>query len=581
MIWVELNELCMGCMQQKTDQAAECSFCSFVEGTEPESPLHLPPRTILENKYLIGKVLGQGGFGITYLAWDLNLNVKLAIKEYFPQELATRAAGHSQVSAYTGSMGTQYEYGLDKFLQEARTLAQFEGHPNIVSVRDFFKANGTAYFVMSYVDGITVKDHLSNSGGMLPLDQAHGIIMPVLDALKEVHSVNILHRDISPDNIFINQKGQVILIDFGAARQAASEKGHSMSIILKPGYAPEEQYRSKGVQGPWTDIYAVGATFYHLITGSQPPEALERMVTDELKTPKELGVQISEAEEKALLTALAVRAEERYQTVADFQAALMGDKMTADALAMVPPQVKESKKQDAPKISKKPSLGIMIGAAAVVIAGVAVFALWSGGFLGSDTATLTEEPQEDLLIAEGEGEKTDVIIEKDEVESEEHDQDKQVDQSAQEETSNDEKEVIETDKEEKTADNVDKKDVVKEPEENPEEEQPTNNSEPDESDKDDITSDFETISWNRGTYEGPLKNGEPHGVGKWVHPDGTSYKGDFYEGKIQGYGEYTFPNGVVYIGELRNGKAHGEGIMIHPDGRRVGTRWVNGKLQED
>ena len=155
-------------MKEKAEGETVCSFCNYIAGTAPESPLFLAPGTILENKYLIGRVLGQGGFGITYLAWDINLNVKLAIKEYFPQELASRAAGYSQVSPYTGSMGSQYDYGLDKFLQEARTLAQFEGHPNIVSVRDFFQANGTAYFVMSYVEGITVKDHLANSGHSAP-----------------------------------------------------------------------------------------------------------------------------------------------------------------------------------------------------------------------------------------------------------------------------------------------------------------------------------------------------------------------------------------------------------------------------
>ncbi|MDZ4132357.1 MAG: hypothetical protein U1E11_04400, partial [Dethiobacteria bacterium] len=136
------ERLCMGCMRERLEGEETCSNCGYLEGTAPDSPLYLPPRTILEGKYLIGRVLGQGGFGITYLAWDINLNIKLAIKEYFPQDLASRAAGHSQVSAYAGSMGSQYEYGLDKFLQEARTLAQFEGHPNIVSVRDFFKANG-------------------------------------------------------------------------------------------------------------------------------------------------------------------------------------------------------------------------------------------------------------------------------------------------------------------------------------------------------------------------------------------------------------------------------------------------------
>jgi serine/threonine protein kinase len=385
----------MGCMKERFEDEETCSNCGFVEGTAPDSPLYLPPRTILESKYLVGRVLGQGGFGITYLAWDINLNIKLAIKEYFPQDLASRAAGHSQVSAYAGSMGSQYEYGLDKFLQEARTLAQFEGHPNIVSVRDFFKANGTAYFVMSYVEGITVKDHLINSGGVLPVDQARGIIMPVLDALKEVHSVNILHRDISPDNIYINNKGQVILIDFGAARQAIGEKGRSLSIILKPGYAPEEQYRSKGIQGPWTDIYAVGATLYHLITGHQPPEALERLAEDGLVPPTQLGAAVSDAEESAILKALAVKAADRHQTVADFQAGLLGEQLKEGVTAPVPAAAENKGIEDLSAAKKKKPVTIIAAVAAVVVFGIALFALWSGGMLGGSSTTALDNPAPD------------------------------------------------------------------------------------------------------------------------------------------------------------------------------------------
>jgi len=387
---LELNRLCMGCMTEKPDDEAKCPHCGFVEGTAPESPLYLPPRTVLEKKYLVGRVLGQGGFGITYLAWDINLNVKLAIKEYFPQELASRAAGHSQVSAYSGSMGSQYDYGLDKFLQEARTLAQFEGHPNIVSVRDFFKANGTAYFVMSYVEGITVKEHLANAGGVLPVDQARGILMPVMDALKEVHSVNILHRDISPDNIFINKKGQVILIDFGAARQAIGEKGRSLSIILKPGYAPEEQYRSKGVQGPWTDIYAIAATYYHLVTGKQPPEALERLVDDPLEPPSKLGAALSEDEEKALLKALAVRADDRFQSIQDFQDVLMG-KSKAGVIAPAP-AVGKTTADNAVKSEKKPiPLGLIIGVIAALVIGGGGYGLWASGVFGGSEADVSAD----------------------------------------------------------------------------------------------------------------------------------------------------------------------------------------------
>jgi serine/threonine protein kinase len=374
----------MGCMLEKSAQDPVCKSCGYSAETEPESPLFLRTGTILENKYLVGRVLGQGGFGITYLAYDLNLNIKLAIKEYFPQDLASRAAGHTEVSAYAGSLGSQYEYGLEKFLQEARTLAQFEEHPNIVSVRDFFKANGTAYFVMSYVEGVTLKEFLADSGGRLPVEQARAILMPVMDALREVHAVDVLHRDVSPDNIFINTKGQVILIDFGAARQAIGEKGHSLSIILKPGYAPEEQYRSKGKQGPWTDIYAVAATYYHIITGQQPPEALERMVSDELLLPRDLGVALEEWEQNALCKALAIRAQDRYQTVADFQAGLSGTQ-PVEYTPSAPAAFSTATVAEAVIAKKKPPM-LIIGLGSALLVLIVMLALWTGGLFNSEEA---------------------------------------------------------------------------------------------------------------------------------------------------------------------------------------------------
>ncbi len=319
---MEQYNRCMGCMEVK-GEARKCPHCGWIEGTMPEFPFCLPPGTILNDKYLIGRVLGQGGYGITYLALELNLNQKLAIKEYFPQDMASRTSGLNKVSMLTGSQGNQYEYGMDKFLQEARTLAKFNEHPNIVLVRDYFKANGTAYFVMSYVEGITLKSYLARSGGKLPVNKALRVIVPVMNALKEVHAADVLHRDISPDNIFINRNGQVVLLDFGASRQTIGEKGRTLSIILKPDYAPEEQYRTKGLQGPWTDIYAVAATFYHLITGKKPPEALERLVKDNLIPPSQLGINLGPQREQALLKALSVLAKERYHTVKEFQDALM------------------------------------------------------------------------------------------------------------------------------------------------------------------------------------------------------------------------------------------------------------------
>ncbi|UNC91460.1 FHA domain-containing serine/threonine-protein kinase [Candidatus Contubernalis alkaliaceticus] len=318
---MDLNQLCMGCMEIKEDSIV-CPNCGFEEGTAPESSVHLPPRTVLHEKYLLGRVLGQGGFGITYLAWDIYLDLKLAVKEYFPRELVYREAGYSTISIHSGTLKDQYSYGLDKFLEEGKTLAKFEGHPNIVSVRDFFKANSTAYLVMNYLEGVTLKDYLKSKGSKLSFDEALQIMMPVMDALRAVHSAGMLHRDVSPDNIFITLKGRVLILDFGAARHALGEKAKNLSIILKPGYAPEEQYRSRGIQGPWTDIYAVAATFYQAITHQMPPESLDRLDHDPIIPPSKLGVQLGVGEEKALLKALSVRAEDRYQTIAQFQEAL-------------------------------------------------------------------------------------------------------------------------------------------------------------------------------------------------------------------------------------------------------------------
>ncbi len=257
--------ICLGCMEEK-DRELACRHCGYEEGFAAESLLQLPPGTVLQDKYLIGRVLGQGGFGITYLALDTTLHLKLAIKEYLPQELATRSGDRINVTVNKASLSEQFEYGLTRFLEEARTLARFIEHPNVVSVRDYFEANGTAYLVMNYHDGLTLESYLDHRGGKIPVEQTLSIFMPVLDALKEVHGAGILHRDISPDNLLIDNRGRVIVIDFGAARQEIREKSKAMSVILKAGYAPEEQHRSRGEQGPWTDIYAVSATIYRAMS---------------------------------------------------------------------------------------------------------------------------------------------------------------------------------------------------------------------------------------------------------------------------------------------------------------------------
>ena len=201
--------------------------------------MYLGTGTLLHNRYVVESLLGHGGFGITYSALDKILNVKVAVKEYLPRQLATRAEGQTKVSIFTGESRKHYEYGLKKFLEEAQSVARFAHHPNVVSARDYFEANGTAYMVMEYVEGVTLKEYLAKKGGRIAFEEAKGVMMPVMDALREVHHAGMLHRDVSPDNIYITTSAQVKILDFGAARYFAGEQSKSLSVILKSGYAPE------------------------------------------------------------------------------------------------------------------------------------------------------------------------------------------------------------------------------------------------------------------------------------------------------------------------------------------------------
>ena len=350
----DTSKLCLGCMESET-VAGICPKCGFNEADPPALFAALKPRTILNNQYLLGRVLGHGGFGITYLGWDLNLNRKLAIKEYFPRQWVSREGDSFSVSIHSQKEAESFNSGLEKFLEEARVLARFNEHPGIVSVLTFFREHNTGYFVMNYVNGITLKEYLEKHGDKLEFDAALKIIMPVMDALGEVHSTGILHRDISPDNIYITNSGSVRLLDFGAAREAVGAD-KSVSIILKHGFAPEEQYLSRGNQGPWTDVYALGATFYRAITGVIPPQSLGRIRNDELTPPSKLGVVIPPHAERALLKALAVNFGERFQTMKEFQAELaMGELSVAIPQHLMHAVRDNSQKKDASASS--PSVG--------------------------------------------------------------------------------------------------------------------------------------------------------------------------------------------------------------------------------
>ncbi|WPL17909.1 Serine/threonine-protein kinase PrkC [Thiorhodovibrio winogradskyi] len=314
------DQRCLGCFQIK-GTANPCPQCGFDESA-PRPVQALPLHTVLNQQFIVGRVLGKpGGFGITYLAWDQMLQARVAIKEYLPRELAVRAQDSRALHPHSQEETDLFRYGLEQFLNEARTLAQLD-HPNLVRVRQFFEANGTAYLVMDYYQGCSLAEHLERQpGGKMREADALALMQPILDGLRAVHAKGFLHRDIKPQNIYLAQTDtggvRPILLDFGAARQAMGERSRSLSVVISPGYAPFEQYQRKSQQTAATDIYGAAAVLYRMLTGIVPPEATDRMGDEALRPAVEFGV--SEGLSNALNQALAMKMTFRPEAVEIFQ----------------------------------------------------------------------------------------------------------------------------------------------------------------------------------------------------------------------------------------------------------------------
>ncbi len=319
---MDINNLCMGCMNEFEQPSIYCPHCGYKAGTV-NSSRGLQPQTILNGKYLVGKIIGEGGFGITYIAYDLILNSRVAIKEYFPSELVTRDTStgmQTSLTVLTNAKGEQYKAGIERFVKEAQNLAKFNSLEGIVSVKEFFYENNTAYMVMEYIEGVTLSKYLESYGNKLPYDQVIKMITPVMDSLEKVHADNIVHRDISPDNTMVTNNGTLKLIDFGAARIVDNTDQKSLTVILKHGYAPEEQYQSHGNQGPWTDIYALSATMYRMITGIVPQESTDRVLSGDKVVPiNKLVPEVPKMVSDAIMHGLAVKATNRPKTISAFK----------------------------------------------------------------------------------------------------------------------------------------------------------------------------------------------------------------------------------------------------------------------
>lgn len=323
---VDPNKLCMGCMALLDNIQKPCPKCGFLI-TEYRQPADsMPLYEILNGKYLVGKVIGIGGFGITYIGWDFYQSKRVCIKEYFPKGVAARDPNASVSTQYStcsmdvftkNTQQAKYAYmgGLQSYIKEAGILSKFYLMPGIVSVRDFFYGNKTAYIVMEYIEGINLRQFAKACGGRIAADYLFQLLKDVIKALNAVHKAGVVHRDISPDNIMINQQYQAKVIDFGAAKNYNNMQ--EKSILLKHGYAPIEQYDRNGNQGPWTDVYSLCATMYYLLSGVKLQKSYERIAQDFVVPLQSRGVSISMQQDKVILKGLSIQIEDRYQTMAE------------------------------------------------------------------------------------------------------------------------------------------------------------------------------------------------------------------------------------------------------------------------
>lgn len=310
--------MCPNCFSSRTMKQGSCTVCGYTVSTQGDNRA-LPAGIMLHQRYVLGRVLGIGGFGITYVAYDQISRQRRAVKEYFPAEWAMRVQEGNQIIPNSQSQKEVYQRGKDVFINEAKILSKLLNLPSVVDVLDFFQENGTAYMVMELLEGSTLNGYMRRRKMQkMPWRAANRIIGEAGMALEQVHSKMLLHRDIGPDNIMLDKEGTVHLIDFGATRIYGLNSERSMSVMLKPGFTPIEQYSRTGNQGPWTDVYALAATYYYLVTGQKPPEAPDRVSGAKVSYLSQCVPDIPENISRAVEHALEFRWQQRTRSMGQF-----------------------------------------------------------------------------------------------------------------------------------------------------------------------------------------------------------------------------------------------------------------------
>lgn len=547
------------------------------------------PRGYVLSDYRIEGPLGHGAFGITYLATDTMLNRKVAIKEYFPREFAARDGTLLVKPAGNKEDRDNFSWGLTRFLEEARVLALFD-HPNIVPVRRFFEANGTAYLVMDYCDGVPL-DSLIAKNGSLTKDQIEKIIYPILDGLDRVHKANFLHRDIKPANIFIKSDGSPVLLDFGAARQEMLSHSRSVTSMATPGYAAFEQYSTHGKQGPWTDIYGLGATIYRAITGDKPQDAPDRILADNLvPAVQKVTGKFDERFLLAVDAALAIRPENRPQTIAEWKKMFglfnVTPKSTASTYSeetkKLPPEINpDLEKVTSGPVFKKSYLVVTGFIGVVVVAGlIAYTSLDSSPKSQKDTSGTAPTPVP--IPAPAAPEKDKKILPSDE--------DALIKKS---EKKNATLPPCVGEANLKTWKNCRGTFVIPAGEHAGD----TYSGDFDENAKYTGTGTYTfkngdvyvgflkdgyrngngSITFQNGTrYTGNWRNDKFDGLGEMVFSNGQKYTGSFKAGMFYGKGTYLFPSGEKFVGSFENDKRNGFGIIYFADGRKYEGNFVDG-----
>ena len=377
---------CPGCMRMVSGDF--CPHCGYPAGKGNKAH-QLQPGTVLRGQYEIGRVLGQGGFGITYLGWDRNLETEVCIKEYYPNHAVTReSSATTLIHCHTEEAVPFYNASKERFLREAKILAQFREIPEIVSIYGFFEENNTVYIVMEYIKGMDLARYVASRGGKLTPEETFRLLKPLMGALGQVHRSELVHRDIAPDNIMLHPRGGAKLLDFGAARMvegAGVEKGldRSTEAVVKHGFAPMEQYQSRGNLGPWTDVYAMCATVYYCLTGRIPPEATSRMMGEaELDWSGTEG--LTQRQRAALEKGMAVLARDRYASMEELMEGLFG---TGKPVTRTP------EKKPVPE-KKKKNRALPLALCILILGLAAGFGLLAmGGYLGGSPAPTALPPQ--------------------------------------------------------------------------------------------------------------------------------------------------------------------------------------------